>query len=317
MEQRSVGTSGLKVSVVGMGCNNFSRPRTATETLEQSVRVIEAAIDQGITFFDGADIYGGAPGRSEEFLGVALRGKRDQVVLATKFGHQDFTMPGSEAWGPKGARRYVRSAVEASLARLQTDRIDLLQMHTPDPETPIEETLDVLTDLVGEGKVRFIGHSNFTGDMAREAAEIAVAEGLESFISAQNEYSLLARDIEFDLLPAAVDLGLGVFPYFPLANGLLTGKYTRDGGGEGRMRSIKSAQLAGVDWNLLERYRRLCDRAGHTMLEVTLQWLLGQPAITSVIAGATRVEQVAQNAAAGSAAVPAEVLDAVDELFAP
>lgn len=317
MEQRSIGTSGLKVSVVGMGCNNFSRPGTATESLEQSVRVICSAIDLGITFFDGADIYGGVPGRSEEFLGVALRGKRDQVVLATKFGHQDFTMPGSDDWGPKGARRYIRSAVEASLSRLQTDRIDLLQMHTPDPETPIEETLDVLTDLVGEGKVRYLGHSNFTGDMAREAAEVSVTRGLESFISAQNEYSLLARDIEYDLLPTAVDLGLGVLPYFPLANGLLTGKYTRDGGGEGRMRTIKSAQLAGVDWDLLERYRRLCERAGHTMLEVTFQWLLAQPAITSVIAGATQLEQVAQNAAAGTSPVPDEVLDAVDELFGP
>lgn len=316
MEQRNVGTSDLRVSIVGMGCNNFSRPRTATESLEQSIRVIHEAVDKGITFFDGADIYGGVPGRSEEFLGEALRGRRDGVVLATKFGHQDFTMPGSESWGPKGGRRYVRSAVEASLARLKTDRIDLLQFHTPDPDTPIEETLGILTDLVGEGKVRYIGHSNFTGDMAREAADVALAEEYESFISAQNEYSLLARDIEYDLLPVAVELGLGVFPYFPLANGLLTGKYTAQGGGEGRMRSIKAAQLAGVDWELLERYRELCDDAGHTMLEVTFQWLLGQPNITSVIAGATQVEQVAQNAAAGAARVSPDVLDAVDELFA-
>lgn len=317
MQQRNVGASELRVSVVGMGCNNFSRPRTATESLEQSVRVIHAAIDQGITFFDGADIYGGTPGRSEEFLGEALAGRRDEVVLATKFGHQDFAMPGAEAWGPKGGARYVRSAVEASLTRLQTDRIDLLQMHTPDPDTPIGETLSILSDLVEEGKVRYIGHSNFTGDLAREAAEVSLEEGHESFVSAQNEYSLLARDIERDLLPAAIELGLGVFPYFPLANGLLTGKYTADGGGEGRMRSIKAAQLSGVDWTQLERYRRLCDQAGHTMLEVTFQWLLGQPGISSVIAGATQVEQVLQNAAAGAAAVPDDVLDAVDELFAP
>jgi len=316
MELRNVGTSDLRVSVVGMGCNNFSRPRTATESLEQSVRVIHAAVDQGITFFDGADIYGGVPGLSEEFLGEALKGRRDDVVLATKFGHQDFAMPGSDAWGPKGGRRYVRSAVEASLVRLKTDRIDLLQMHTPDPETPIEETLGILTELVGEGKVRYIGHSNFTGDLAREAADVALAEEYESFVSAQNEYSLLARDIEHDLLPIAVELGLGVLPYFPLANGLLTGKYTADGRGEGRMRSIKAAQLAGVDWDLLERYRLICEHAGHTMLEVTFQWLLGQPTISSVIAGATQVSQVTQNAAAGAAKVPDDVLDAVDELFA-
>lgn len=317
MEQRNVGTSDLRVSVVGMGCNNFSRSRTATESLEHSIRVIHAAVDHGITFFDGADIYGGSPGQSEEFLGEALHDRRDQVVIATKFGHQDFAMPGADAWGPKGARRYVRSAVEASLRRLRTDHIDLLQMHTPDPETPIEETLAILTDLVGEGKVRYIGHSNFSGAMAREAADISLAEEYESFISAQNEYSLLSRDIEFDLLPAAVELGLGVFPYFPLANGLLTGKYTADGGGQGRMRTIKSAQLGDVDWDLLDRYRELCDDAGVPMLHVTFQWLLSRPSISSVIAGATQVDQVVQNAAAGEAQVPRALLVAVDELFAP
>lgn len=317
MQARNVGTSPLQVSVIGMGCNNFSRPGTATRDLAESVRVIHAAIDHGITFFDGADIYGGSPGQSEEFLGEALRGRRDRVVLATKFGHQDYPMPGAEAWGPKGAAHYVRAAVDASLQRLRTDHIDLLQMHTPDPQTPIEHTLAVLTELIREGKVRHIGHSNFTADQAREAARVSLAGGYESFISAQNEYSLLARGIEHDLLPTAVELGLGVFPYYPLANGLLTGKYTADGGGEGRMRTIKAAQLAGVDWGLLDRYRRLCDLAGLTMLEVTIQWLLRQPGISSVIAGTTRVEQVVQNAAAGNAVVPAEVLEAVDRLFAP
>lgn len=316
MQQRTIGTSDLTVSVVGMGCNNFSRPQTATEDLSHSVRLIHAAIDAGITFFDGADVYGGRPGQSEEFLGEALKDRRDDVVLATKFGHQAMQMPGTDSLGPKGAARYVRSAVEASLRRLRTDRIDLLQMHTPDPVTPIGETLMVLNDLVGEGKVRYIGHSNFTADLAREAADTAASEGVTAFVSAQNEYSLLSRGAEFSILPAVTELGLGFLPYFPLANGLLTGKYTASGAGEGRMRTFKSAQLAAVDWEVLARYRTLCEEAGHSMIDVTFRWLLARPEISSVIAGATRIEQVEANATAGGAEVPADLLDAVGVLFA-
>ncbi|SHJ12625.1 Predicted oxidoreductase [Tessaracoccus bendigoensis DSM 12906] len=317
MEIRNVGRSDLRVSVVGMGCNNFSRRGTHTETLEGSTEVIRTAIDAGITFFDGADIYGSTPGRSEEFLGAALEGVRDEVVLATKFGHQDYAMPGTEDWGPKGGARYIRRAVEASLRRLRTDRIDLLQMHTPDPETPIEETLAALTDLVGQGKVLYLGHSNFTPEQARDAAAASEQDGNESFISTQNEYSLVAREFEALMAPVADEFGLGVFPYFPLANGLLTGKYTRAGGGEGRLTRQKPALLAATDWDQLEAYQAICDDADRSMLEVTFQWLLSRPNISSVIAGATQISQVMQNTAAGRSVVSTDVLDAVDALFAP
>ena len=316
MEQRNVGSFELSVSAVGMGCNNFSRKGTATETLEGSVAVINAALDAGITFFDGADIYGSEPGRSESFLGAALKGRRDEVVLSTKFGFAGVTMPGSEGWGPKGSARYVRNAVDASLTRLDTDRIDLLQIHSPDPSTPIEETLGALSELVTEGKIRYFGHSNYSAEQARHAAQVAAEAGLDGFISSQIEYSLLHRTPEAELLPTAQDLGLGVFPYFPLANGLLTGKYTRDGGGEGRVRSLKPHLLETTNWDLLDAYQRICDEAGHSMLTVSIAWLLWHEPIASVIAGATRPDQVTQNAKAGSTAVSADVLRAVDELFA-
>lgn len=267
METRSVGSSELVVGVVGMGCNNFSRLGTATETQAGSTAVIRAAVEAGITFFDGADIYGSTPGRSEEFMGVALQGIREQVVLATKFGHSDVTLPGSEDWGPKGGPTYVRNAVDGSLRRLRTDRIDLLQMHTPDPETPIEETLGVLTELIQAGKVRHIGHSNFSAAQALEAATVSRRDGLAAFISAQNHYSLVEREFEATMQPVAAELGLGVFPYFPLANGLLTGKYTRSGGGEGRLSNLKPALLAETDWDRLEAYQRICDDAEATMLD--------------------------------------------------
>src|SRR5664280_1979796 len=187
MAYRNVGSSALVVSAIGMGCNNFSRRGTATQTQEGSIAVIRAAIDAGITFFDGADIYGGQPGLSETFLGVALRGVRDQVVLATKFGHHDMLPePAAAQWGPKGARRYIRNAVDASLRRLQTDRIDLLQMHTPDDSTPIGDTLEALSELVGEGKVRHVGNSNFTATQLQEAHAAALQRGSRPSVSAQN-----------------------------------------------------------------------------------------------------------------------------------
>lgn len=315
MELRTLGTSDLVIPAVGMGCNNFSRPRTATATQDGSTAVIHAAIDHGITFFDGADIYGAEPGLSETFMGVALQGRRDEVVLATKFGHSGASMPGTGDWGPKGGRTYIRGAVEASLRRLRTDRIDLLQMHTPDATTPIEETLAALHELVAAGKVRHIGNSNFSAGQLREADDAARAGGLTPFISAQNEYSLLRRDIEGDVLPAARELGLGVIPYFPLYNGLLTGKYTR-GGGEGRITALKPELLESVDWDRLDAYQRLCDEAGLTMLEATFGWLLAQPGIATVIAGATTPEQVAQNAAAGDVRLSVDVAGRISEIFA-
>lgn len=313
MQQRTLGHSGLVVSAIGMGCNNFSRPGTATEWQDGSTAVIHAAIDAGITFFDGADIYGGKPGQSEEFMGVALKGRRDEVVLATKFGHQDFAMPGYEGRGHKGAEKYVRHAVENSLRRLQTDRIDLLQMHTPDPKTPIGETLRVLNDLVSEGKVRHIGSSNFSADQLYEADFVARENGFVRFTSAQSEYSLVERGVEAGVLPACRDLGLGFLPYFPLKSGLLTGKYTREGG-TGRL-TTRPKILAGANWEQLDAYRALCDEHGLTMLQASIGWLLAQDPVSSVISGVTTPEQVAQNAGAGEIALPDALLDQIGELF--
>lgn len=315
IETRTLGSSGLAVPAVGMGCNNFSRKGTATETQQGSTAVIHAAIDHGITFFDGADIYGAEPGMSETFMGVALAGRRDEVVLATKFGHARARAAGADAWGPKGADRYIRNAVEASLTRLRTDRIDLLQMHTPDPATPISETLATLTDLVAEGKVRHIGNSNFSAGALHEADRVARERGLVPFVSAQNEYSLLARAVEDEVLPAVRELGLGFIPYFPLFNGLLTGKYSR-AGGEGRITNLKPQLLQSVDWDRLDSYGQLCGFHGLTMLEATIGWLLAQGGVTTVIAGATTPDQVAQNAAAGAVVLPDALEREISDLFA-
>lgn len=313
MEQRTLGTSDLTVSVVGMGCNNFSRPGTATETQEGSTAVIHAAVDAGVTFFDGADIYGGEPGRSEEFMGVALRGRRDKVVLSTKFGHSRYEISGYDAYGAKGREKYVRHAVEQSLTRLQTDRIDLLQMHTPDRSTPIEETLRVLTALVEEGKVRHVGNSNFDAGLLEEADRVARENDFVRFVTAQDEYSLLSREVEKSILPTARALALGFLPYFPLKGGLLSGKYTRTSG-EGRLTRRPDA-LAGTNWDQLDAYRALCDAEGLTMLQASVGWLLAQDPIRCVIAGATRPEQVEQNVAAGQSRLPDDLVDKISELF--
>src|SRR5918994_306113 len=301
---RRVGASGLLVSAVGLGCNNFGRPGTRTETLEGTREVLDAAIDAGVTFLDTADMYGKDPGLSETLMGEALRGRRDQVVLATKFGHSGRDM-GYGISGAKASRTYVRRAVEASLTRLQTDWIDLYQLHTPDPLTPVEETLDVLGDLVREGKVRYIGHSNLTGWQIAEAHFVAAERSGVPFVSAQNHYSLLARAAERDVLPAVERFGLGFLPYFPLHNGLLTGKFTRDGGPEGsRIMMQRPHVWQEAPWDALERFQRFCDERDITMLEATFGWLLSKPVLSSVIAGATSAEQVRANAAAASAWTP-------------
>jgi len=306
IEHRPLGPSGLVVSTVGLGCNNFGRPGTATETQEGTDAVIGAAIDAGITLFDTADIYGGVPGRSESMMGAALAGRRDQVVLATKFG-MDMKGANGPDWGVRGSRRYIRLAVEGSLRRLDTDWIDLYQMHAPDPTTPIEETLSVLDDLVREGKIRYVGHSNFAGWQIAEAELTASIAGTASFVSAQNEYSLLARDVEQEVLPAIRAYALGFLPYFPLYNGLLTGKYTKQGGpADGRITTAKPQLLADAPWDVLEEYQRFCDARGVTMLQATFAWLLAQPGLTSVIAGATKPEQIVQNVDAGGAWTPSE-----------
>lgn len=315
LESRRVGASGLLVSPVGLGCNNFGRAGTVTEDLDGTRAVLDAAIEAGVTFLDTADMYGKEPGLSETLMGEALRGRRDEVVIATKFGHA--AIPSPWIGGSKGSRAHVRHAVEASLRRLQTDWIDLYQLHTPDPGTPIEETLDALTDLVREGKVRYVGHSNFTGWRIAEAAYVAKERGDVPFVSAQNQYSLLARAAEREVLPAAQRFGLGFFPFFPLHNGLLTGKFTREGGPEGsRIMRQRPHVWRDAPWDAMEAYQAFCDERGITMLAATFGWMLSRPALSSVIAGATTPDQVRANAAAGAAWTPSpDDLAAIDALF--
>lgn len=317
IEYRSLGDSGLRVSTIGLGCNNFGRPGTATEHQAGTTALLHAAIDAGITLLDTADIYGYEYGRSERMMGEALRGRREQVVLATKFGHADYDSP-IEHWGAKASRRYIRRAVEGSLERLQTDWIDLYQLHTPDPHTPIDETLDVLDDLIREGKVRYIGHSNLAGWQVAEAEFTARLHGHPRFVSAQNEYSLLARDVEREVLPAVRAFGLGFLPYFPLYNGLFTGKFSREGGpADSRIMRQRPHLLEHAPWPVIEEYERMLAGWGVTMLEGTFGWLLAQPGLSSVIAGATTPEQVAQNAAAATAWTPdAAQVEAISTLFA-
>jgi 1-deoxyxylulose-5-phosphate synthase len=309
---RRVGASGLIVSSVGLGGNNFGRAGTRTETLEGTRAVVDAALDAGVTLIDTADMYGKEWGLSETLLGEALRGRRDEVVIATKFGHGSFAR--EVVGGAKASRTAVRRNVEDSLRRLQTDWIDLYQLHTPDPLTPIEETLDALGDLVREGKVRYLGHSNFTG---WQIAEAALADSRVGFVSAQNQYSLLARAAEREVLPASARFGLGVLPFFPLHNGLLTGKFTREGGPEdSRIMRTRAHLWQDAPWDRLDAYRVFCQERGVTMLEATFGWLLAQHPVSSVIAGATSAEQIRANAAAGDAWAPdADDLAAIDAIF--
>lgn len=307
----------MRVSTIGMGCNNFGRAGSATETQGGTNAVIHAAIDAGITFFDGADIYGKERGLSETLMGDALAKKRDAIVLATKFG-MDMEGANGPGWGARASARYIRIAVEASLRRLQTDWIDLYQLHEPDPHTPIEETLSTLDDLVTEGKIRYYGHSNFSGWQIAEAEFTAVLGRHPRFISAQNEYSLLVRDVETEVLPAVRKYGLGFLPYFPLYNGILTGKYTRTSGPEGaRVTLLKPHLFESTNWDAVERFQQFCDSRDVTMLEATFGWLLAQPNLSSVIAGATTPSQVTQNVAAATAWVPDDAaLTEIDAIFA-
>jgi aryl-alcohol dehydrogenase-like predicted oxidoreductase len=294
MRYRPLGDSGLLVSAAGLGCNNFGRRLDVQATRG----VVDAAIDAGITLFDTADMYGGA-GRSEEILGEVLAGRRDEVVLATKFGHQGADLGYGPAAGAKGGRAYIRRAVEHSLRRLRTDYIDLYQIHTPDPATPAGETLAALGELVTEGKVRYIGNSNFTGWQVAEAAGLARELGTAPFISAQNHWSLLERGAEAEVVPAARHFGLGVLPYFPLANGLLTGKVRRGQAAPagtrlaGRAEYVTDAKLSRV-----EALIAWAAEHGVTVLDVAIGALAAQPGCGSVIAGATSAEQVKANATA-------------------
>ena len=295
MRYRPLGNSGLVVSVVGLGCNNFGRRLDVAQTRA----VVDAAIDSGVTLLDTADIYGGA-GRSEELLGEALAGRRDQVVLATKFGSQPADMGYGSAAGAKGGRAYIRRAVEHSLRRLRTDYIDLYQIHTPDPVTPVEETLTALSELVQAGLVRYIGHSNFSAVQIAAAAAAARELGTAPFISAQNHWSLLERQAELEVVPTAIEYGLGVLPFFPLANGLLTGKVRR---GSGPAEGTRLAERAGyITEDKLDKVEALAgwaEQHGTTMLEIAIGGLAALPGCTSVIAGATSAEQIRANAQAG------------------
>jgi aryl-alcohol dehydrogenase-like predicted oxidoreductase len=310
MRYRSLGGSGLQVSVVGLGCNNFG----SRLDVDGTRAVVEAAMDVGITLFDTSDTYGGGGG-SERALGEVLGSRRDQVVLATKFGGRGVDMGYGPAAGAKGSRAYIRRAVTESLRRLRTDYIDLYQQHVPDPTTPITETLAALHELVAEGKVRYIGHSNFSGWQLADAAHLAERNGHTPFISAQNHWSLLERAAEADVVPAARHFGVGVLPFFPLANGLLTGKVrqgqaipagTRLAGREGYVTPDKLARVeALIAW---------AQEHGVTVLDVAIGALAAQPGCSSVIAGATRAEQVKGNAAAGEWVPSADELAEIDRI---
>ncbi|MFC6019628.1 aldo/keto reductase [Plantactinospora solaniradicis] len=298
MTYRRLGDSGLVVSVVGVGCNNFGRKLDAAGTRA----VVDAALDAGINFFDTADIYGEPHGGSEEQLGAALRGRRDDVVLASKFGMDMSGMNGPDH-GARGSRRYLVRAVEASLRRLGTDHIDLYQLHEPDPGTPIEETLSALDDLVRAGKVRYLGNSNFSGWQIADAAWTARTRGFTPFVSAQNHYSLLHREVEAEVVPAAQRFGLGLLPFFPLADGLLTGKYKRGADAPSGSRLAGSApryaaRLASAPWDTIEAIEKYAAERGLSLLDVAIGGLAAQPAVTSVIAGATTPDQVHANAQA-------------------
>jgi aryl-alcohol dehydrogenase-like predicted oxidoreductase len=303
MDTRRIGS--LEVSVVGLGCNNFGRRLDSGATLA----VVDAALDAGINFFDTADVYGGT--KSEEFLGRALGQHRDEVVIATKFGAQlDEQRKGASP-------EYVEQAVEDSLRRLRTDRIDLYQLHRPDPEVPIEDTLGALDELVRAGKVREIGCSNFSAEQLRAAEEAATLAGGARFVSVQNEYSLLHREPEREVLTECERLGIAFIPYFPLASGLLTGKY-RQGqpAPEGsRLQSRRGERLL-TDRNLpvVEKLIEFSESRGHTILELAFSWLLERPAVASVIAGATSSEQARSNAAAAGWRLSDEELAEIDSI---
>jgi aryl-alcohol dehydrogenase-like predicted oxidoreductase len=313
MRYRSLGESGLQVSVVGLGCNNFG----SRLDVDGTRAVVDAAIDAGITLLDTSDTYG-AGGGSERALGEVLGRRRDQVVLATKFGNQNNDMGYGPAAGAKGGRAYIRRAVAESLRRLRTDHIDLYQLHTPDPVTPVEETIAALHELVAEGKVRYLGHSNFSGWQLADAAHLAAHNSRTPFISAQNHWSLLERGAEADVVPAARHFGLGVLPYFPLANGLLTGKVrqgqaipagTRLAGRESYVTSDRLAKVeALITW---------AQAHGVTILDVAIGALAAQPGCSSVIAGATTPEQVKANAATAEWIPSADELAEIDRIVPP
>jgi aryl-alcohol dehydrogenase-like predicted oxidoreductase len=314
MKQRTLGKSGLRVSLVGLGCNNFG----GRTDLEASRMVIHKALDLGITLFDTADVYPvhGDLGSSEKFLGQGLGNRRKDIVLATKFG-----MPMDQVGILKGAsRRYILAAVEASLRRLNTDWIDLYQLHTPDPLTPIEETLRALEDLLRQGKIRYIGCSNLPAWQLVEAQWTTRTLGINSIVACQYEYSLLVRDPERELLPVIQAYGLGLLPYFPLASGLLSGKYKKNNMPEGarltKSQVLSERYLTTANWRIVEHLETFCAKRGCSLLELAFAWLAARPAVSSIIAGATRADQVEQNVKAANWALTPDDMTEIDQLTA-
>jgi aryl-alcohol dehydrogenase-like predicted oxidoreductase len=309
--RRNLGSSDISVSTVGVGCNAFGTRIDA----DQTKAVVDAAFDHGINFFDTADTYG--TGRSEELLGAALQGRREDVVVATKFG-MDMQGVNGDDGGRRGTATYVRTAIEASLTRLGTDYVDLYQLHTPDPSTPIEETIGAMSELVTEGKVRAIGSSNLQAWQVVDADWISRTDGFESFVTAQNEYSLYNRTAEVELVPACRQLGVGILPYFPLAYGLLTGKYSRgQSAPAGTRLEAQADRLASADWDRIEALESFAKARGISILELAIGGLAAQPVVASVIAGATKPDQIAANAAAGQWAPTPEDLDELSAIGQP
>jgi aryl-alcohol dehydrogenase-like predicted oxidoreductase len=311
MKTRKLGSSGIEVSVVGLGCNNFG-----VLDLETSRKVVDRALDQGVTLLDTADIYGNRGG-SETQLGEILGARRKEIVLATKFG----MAMDDDASKARASRGYIAAAVEASLTRLKTDWIDLYQLHTPDPSTPMEETLRALDDLVRAGKVRAVGCSNLPASGVRDATAIARDEGLDPFVTAQDEYSLVVRGAEAELMPALQESGMSLLPYFPLASGLLTGKYRRDARIPantrfGRMQRFSDRYMNDENWAIVERLTAFCEARGRSLLDLSFAWLLAHPVLASVIAGATRPEQIDANVKAASWELSADEFEEVNRLSA-
>lgn len=311
MQTRNLGKSDLKVSVAGLGCNNFGWFLDR----EKSLEVIGAAIDAGINFFDTANNYGFPPGESERILGEAVRGRRDGVIIATKVGDK----VGDSDENQGAAPAYVRRALEQSLTNLGTDYVDLYQLHYPDPKVPIAETLGAFDQLIQEGKVRYVGCANHSAAQLAEALDAAGATHRAAFISCQSEYSLLARDVERDLAPLMAKNGVGFLPYFPLANGLLTGKYLGGDDSAGRLETLKQIPffekfLTPERFEKVGRLAEISRKSDIPMVTLALGWLAAQPFVSSVIAGATKAEQVRTNAEACMTALPQELLSELDQL---
>ncbi len=309
MEYRNIGSSDLQVSVVGLGCNNFGMRIDA----DAAKVVVDKALDLGVNFFDTAEMYG--MGASEEMLGAALGDRRGDAIIATKFG-----MPSAEMTSPgSGSREYITSALDNSLKRLGTDYVDLYMVHFPDPDTPAEETARVLDDLVNEGKIRYAGISNVSAAQIQEAHDVTNANGLASYISVENEWSLVERAIESEVAPASLGCGYGILPYFPLAGGFLTGKYRQgeempDGSRfkEGMLAGLAGKYVNDRNWGILQSAEEFASANGHSVLDLAMSWLLSREGVPSVISGATRPDQVESNVAAASWTLSADDLAAIN-----